>query len=416
MSEPPMAETNWAGCYTYTAGRVHRPTSLQEAQQIVAGTPRIRALGSRHSFNDLPDSPGDLITLAHLPTEVQIDSDARVVQVGAGVRYGELAGELHRHGWALKAMASLPHIAVGGAIGTATHGSGDGVGCLASDVVGLEIIDARGELLTIDADDPRLPGAAVHLGALGVLTRVRLCIEPTYEVAQYVVNDVPWEYVLDHFDQITGSAYSVSMFTRWDKDVVDQIWLKSRTGQVGLPVGTPATGPQHPIRNVDPETATLQGGVAGPWQDRLPHFRMGFTPSAGAEIQAEYLMPRQFVAEAVEKLRALAPRIAPITQVCELRTIAADDLWLSMAHERETVAVHFTFDRDPQQVREVLRLVERALTPCHARPHWGKWFTYDGAHVASLYPRMDDFRRLVHSFDPEGKFHNDFLQRTVLAR
>src|SRR5699024_10834575 len=177
-----------------------------QAQQIVAGTPRIRALGSRHSFNDLPDSPGDLITLAQLPTEVQIDSDARVVQVGAGVRFAELGVEWHRHSAALRAMATLQHIGVGGAIGSATHGSGDGEGCLATDVVALELIVARGELLTIDADDPRLPGAAVHLGALGVHTRVHLRIEPTYEGAQYVANDGPSEYGPEAVDQVTRRA------------------------------------------------------------------------------------------------------------------------------------------------------------------------------------------------------------------
>lgn len=416
MAEQRTAETNWAGCYTYAARHLHQPSTVARAQQIVADAPRIRALGSRHSFNDLPDSAGDLISLSEVAGDIQIDSESAVVEVGAGVRYGELAEELHRNGWALKAMASLPHIAVAGAIGTATHGSGDGVGCLAGDVVAIELIDADGELVLLDAGDPRLDGAAVHLGALGVLTRVRLRIEPTYEVAQYVVNDVPWDYVIDHFDQITASAYSVSMFTRWDRDVLDQVWLKSRTGPAGLPVGTPATSTQHPIRGVDPANATLQGGAAGPWQERLPHFRMGFSPSAGAEIQAEYLLPRESVGEAVQNLRALAPQLAPVTQVCELRTIAADRLWLSMAYERETVAVHFTFDREPDRVRAVLQLVERALAPCAARPHWGKWFTYDGTYLESLYPRIEDFRRLARSFDPHGKFHNEFLQRAVLAR
>lgn len=410
-----MVEQNWAGCYTYAAQRLHHPETVAQAQQLVAGADRIRALGSRHSFNDLADSPGELISLAAVAPQIEIDSQRQVVQVGAGVRYGDLAEELHRNGWALRAMASLPHIAVAGAIATATHGSGDDVGCLATDVVAMELIGPDGDLVLLAEGDPRLDGAAVGLGALGVLTRVWLRIEPTYEITQSVINDVPWDHVLAHYDRITASAYSVSIFTRWDKDEADQVWFKSRQGRVSLPVGTPATRTQHPVRSVDPANATAQG-VPGPWQDRLPHFRMGFSPSSGAEIQAEYLLPRQYLAEAVQQLRALGPQLAPVTQICELRTVAADGLWLSMAYDRPTVGVHFTFDRRPDQVRQVLALVEQALAPYRARPHWGKWFTHDAEQLDELYPRLEDFRQLVRSFDPQGTFHNAFLQRTVMPR
>lgn len=411
-----MAETNWAGCYTYTAHRLHQPDTVSQAQRIVAEAGRIRALGSRHSFNDLADSAGDLISLAALPADIHIDPQARVVSVAGGVRYGDLAAELHRSGWALSAMASLPHIAVAGAIGTATHGSGDRVRNLASAVVGLELISPSGDLVTLGADHPDLPGAAVHLGALGVVTRVRLRIEPTYEVAQYVVNDVPWEHVLTHFDDITGAAYSVSLFTRWDADVVDQVWLKSRDGQVSLPVGVAAGGPQHPIRGIDPTHATDQLGVSGPWFDRLPHFRLEFTPSAGQEIQAEYLVPRDHAVAAIGALREVAGQVAPLLQVCEVRTMAADELWLSMAQGQDTVALHFTFDRRPEAVRDLLPLLEETLAPFRARPHWGKWFTLGAAAIEDLYPRIGEFRDLVRRYDPDGKFHNAFLQRTVLAR
>ena len=411
-----MTETNWAGSYTYTAQRLHQPDTVSQAQRIVAESSRIRALGSRHSFNDLADSAGDLISLAAMPADIHVDAQEQVVQVAAGVRYGDLAAELDRGGWALAAMASLPHIAVAGAIGTATHGSGDRVQNLASAVVGLELISPDGDLVTLGPEHPDLAGAAVHLGALGVITTVWLRIEPSYQVAQYVVNDVPWDHVLTHFDEITSAAYSVSLFTRWDTDVVDQVWLKSRTGEVSLPVGVAAPGPQHPIRGVDPAWATEQAGLAGPWFDRLPHFRLEFTPSAGEEIQAEYLVPREQAVAAIEALRAIGTQIAPLLQVCEVRTIAADDLWLSMAQGQDTVALHFTFDRHPEQVHALLPLLEETLHRFRARPHWGKWFTLGADRLTELYPRIEDFRDLVRRYDPEGKFHNAFLHRTVLER
>lgn len=411
-----MTETNWAGSYTYTAQRLHQPDTVSQAQRIVAEASRIRALGSRHSFNDLADSAGDLISLAAMPTDIHVDAQEQVVRVDAGVRYGDLAAELDRGGWALAAMASLPHIAVAGAIGTATHGSGDQVQNLASAVVGLELISPDGDLVTLGPEHPDLPGAAVHLGALGVITTVWLRIEPSYQVAQYVVNDVPWEHVLTHFDQITSAAYSVSLFTRWDTDVVDQVWLKSRTGEVSLPVGVAATGPQHPIRGVDPAWATEQAGLAGPWFDRLPHFRLEFTPSAGEEIQAEYLVPRPAAVAAISAVRDIAPQIAHHLQVCEFRTMAADELWLSMAQGQDTVALHFTFDRVPEAVRALLPLLEETLAPFDARPHWGKWFAMGIDRLERLYPQMGNFRDLVRRYDPDGKFHNAFLQRTVLTR
>ena len=411
-----MTETNWAGCYTYTAQRLHQPDTVSAAQRIIAEATRIRALGSRHSFNDLADSDGDLISLAALPADIHVDADAQVVSVAGGVRYGDLAAALDRSGWALAAMASLPHIAVAGAIATATHGSGDRVGNLASAVVGLELISAEGDLLTLDEDHPDLPGAVVHLGALGVVTRVRLRIEPSYQVAQYVINDVPWEHALGHFDELTAAAYSVSLFTRWDADVVDQVWLKSRTGQVSLPVGVAATAAQHPIRGIDPTFATDQLGVAGPWFDRLPHFRLQFTPSAGEEIQAEYLVPRKHAVAAIDALRGVAAQLAPLLQVCEVRTIAADELWLSMAQGQDTVALHFTFDRRPEEVRALLPLLEETLHRFQARPHWGKWFTVGADRLVELYPRIEDFRDLARRYDSGGKFHNAFLQRTVLPR
>ncbi|UFU03960.1 FAD-binding protein [Ruania suaedae] len=408
-----MTEQNWAGSYTYRARSIHRPDTVDAVRRIVAQVPKVRALGSRHSFHDLPDSTGELISLEALPRSVRLDTENRTVTVSAGTLYGDLATELHRAGWALGAMASLPHIAVAGAIGTGTHGSGDRVGSLAAEVTGLTLIDPDGELRTLAADDPDLPGAVVHLGALGVLTEVTLRMEPTYEVAQYVVDDVPWEYVLTELDALTSAAYSVSIFARWNAPTV-QVWLKSRDGEAGLPVGTPARHKAHPGGR-DPVNCTDQLGEPGAWYDRLPHFRMGFTPSSGREIQAEYLLPRTHAVAAFEALRELGPIIAPLLQACEIRTVAADELWLSGSYARDTVAIHFTLAPEPVKVTALLGRIEEALAGLEARPHWGKWFTTPAAAIAGMYPRMADFRALVRRYDPAGKFSNAFLQRVVLG-
>ncbi|UFU05553.1 FAD-binding protein [Ruania halotolerans] len=409
-----MTEENWAGSYTYRAAQIHRPDTIDSVRRLVAQESKIRALGSRHSFHDLPDSPGVLVSLDSMPRTVHVDAEAQTVTVSAGTRYGDLATELHRAGWALSAMASLPHIAVAGAIGTGTHGSGDRVGSLAAQVVGLELIDAGGELRTLTDGDDDFAGAVVHLGALGVLTSVTLRVEPTYDVQQYVVNDVPWEFVEAQFEEVMSAAYSVSIMTRWNTRAV-QVWLKSRDGEVSLPAGKPATKKEHPAGR-DPEGCTEQLGEAGPWQDRLPHFRMGFTPSSGREIQAEYLLPRAHARDAISALRELGPIIAPLLQTCEIRTVAADDLWLSGSYGRDTVAFHFTLLPEPVKVRALLGTIEQALAGLEARPHWGKWFSTSAEDIAAMYPRMEDFRALVGRSDPHGKFSNSFLERVVLGR
>jgi xylitol oxidase len=416
--------TTWSGSHTFGAATIHRPRTLDELQDLVAASRRVRALGSRHSFNDLADSPGDLVVLDALAASdaVEVDSQARTATAPAGMRYGELARELHARGWALHAMASLPHIGLAGAVATATHGSGDGAGNLASGVAGLELVGADGTLRVLARGDDELAGSVVALGALGVVTRVTFDVEPTYDVAQTVDLDLPWDAALEHFDAITASADSVSLFTDWSGPAVQQVWRKARVPSEGEPGGRddverygarPATTTQHPIAGIDPVACTAQLGEPGPWHERLPHFRLDFTPSSGDELQSEYLLPRRHAAAALTAVRALSPVVTPLLLVSEVRTVAADDLWLSTAYGVDTVALHFTWRQVPEVVH-VLPTIEDALAPFDARPHWGKLFADRDRALARLYPRWDDFRALVARRDPGGVFANDFLTRHVL--
>lgn len=408
--------STWAGTYDFTAARLHVPRDLAQVQEVVARSPRIRVLGSRHSFHDLADSPGDLLSLASLPLQVEVDTDSRTAVVPGGATYGEIAVELDAAGWAVPAMASLPHISVAGAVATGTHGSGVGTPSLAGTVVGVEIVGPDGEVRWVEHGEPGFDGVVVSLGALGAVTRLRLAVEPRYEVRQDVLNGVPWRTVAERFEEIGAAAHSVSVFTRWQGEATEQIWFKGRSDAaptIDLD-GTWATQNQHPILGLDAVNCTAQLGRPGPWYDRLPHFRMGFTPSNGAEIQSEYLLPRANAAAAMDALATLGPRLAPVIQVNEIRTVAADEQWLGLAHGGDAVAFHFTFDRDPDAVRDVLGHVEAALLPLGARPHWGKWFVTPRVEIEQRYPRLDDFRDLVARTDPGGKFRNGFLDTHVL--
>jgi xylitol oxidase len=410
---------NWAGNYVYRAEKLHRPSTIEQLQETIAQTPAVRVLGSRHSFNDIADSV-ELVTLEDMPGDVVFDRAAGTVSFNAALKYGELVGALGAEGVALHNLASLPHISVAGAVATATHGSGDANGNLATAVAGLELVTSDGEISEISRGEPDFDGLVVGLGALGAVTRITLDVEPAYEVRQRVFEGLGWEELFGHFDGITSCGYNVSVFTRWD-ETVDQVWVKSRVTDEPEVIrddlfgAVAATVDRHPILGLDATSCTPQLGRPGLWSDRLPHFRMGFTPSSGDELQSEYVIPRRRAVEAIEAVRGLAGRIRPVLQVSEIRTVAADRLWMSPSYGEDAVCIHFTWKPERQAVGDVLVQLEAALAPFEARPHWGKLFDADAAAITPLYERLPDFVALIERLDPRGAFRNPWLRTRVLG-
>jgi xylitol oxidase len=410
------AGENWARSYAFRATALDHPTSLEEVQDLVSSSTAIRALGSAHSFTDLADSPGTLVTLDRMPSTITIDADAGTATIPAGLRYGDAAAFLHSAGWALHNLASLPHISVAGTVATGTHGSGDRNSTLASAVAALEIVTANGDVIHLSRGDADFDGAVVSLGALGVVTAVTLDIQPTFDVRQDLYDDLTWDDLLANFDTVTSSAYSVSVFTTWAGDTIPLVWTKSRMDAPEPPTTLLSATRQAVGRHMLPDqpatNTTEQGGVPGPWSDRLAHFKLGFTPSNGDELQSEFLVPRANAIEAIEAIRSMAHLITPHLLVTELRTMTADSLWLSGAYETDAVGIHFTWKKLPTEVAAVLPLIEERLLPLGARPHWGKVFM--ATDLAGLYPRYADFRSLAARMDPTGKFRNEFLTRVGL--
>ena len=273
---------------------------------------------------------------------------------------------------------------------------------------------ATGELLTVSPADAAFDGSIVALGALGIVSRITLDIEPTFNVRQDVFEGLTWTALLEHYDAIVGRAYSVSIFTDWSGESVGPVWLKSVVGAAAPPRelygAARASDDIHPLADQPASNVTQQGGVPGPWIDRLPHFKLGFTPSNGDELQTEYLVPREHAVAAISAVRGLRERITPHLHITELRTVAADSLWLSGAYETDVVAIHFTWKNDPEHVLPLLPVIESALEPFDARPHWGKLFH---AVRKELYPRLADFVSLVDELDPDRKFGNSFLDKHV---
>ncbi|HZG68139.1 MAG TPA: FAD-binding protein [Herpetosiphonaceae bacterium] len=417
-------QLNWAGNYAYKAARLHRPATTAQVQEMVAAHGKVKALGSRHSFNDIADTSEDLISLEHFAPVVQIDRDQRTVTVDGGLRYGDLCRHLHREGYALHNLASLPHISVAGACATATHGSGDGNGNLATAVVAMELVTADGELVAVSREEhgEQFQGMVVGLGGFGVVTQLTLQIEPAFEVRQNVYENLPLAQLDDHFDDIVSHSYSVSLFTDWRSPRFNQVWVKRRvTDGAAVEVdpelfgATPATTQLHPIDGMPAENCTEQLGVPGSWHERLPHFRMEHTPSSGEELQSEYLVPRQHAVAAIHAIDRLREQVAPLLQISEVRTIASDNLWMSPCYEQASVGIHFTWIQDWPRVSELLPVIEAQLAPFGARPHWGKLFTTPATHLEALYPRLPDFRKLLRHYDPQGKFRNRFLDTYIFG-
>jgi xylitol oxidase len=409
--------TNWSGNHAFRARAVHAPSSLEELQEIVSTLPRVRVLGSRHSFTGIADSE-ELVTLERIASDIVVDREALTVTLGGAVRYDTLAQELERHGVALANLASLPHIAVAGAISTATHGSGERNGNLASSVAALEIATSGGEIVKVARGDRDFEGLVVGLGAVGAIVRITLDLLPSYEISQQVFTGLRWDRLLEHFDEVMASGYSVSVFSRWGA-ATEQVWVKRLSTEEPLDgqlFGAPAASVEmHPISGHDPVNCTPQLGRAGPWSERLPHFRIGFTPSSGAEIQSEYLVPRRHAQDAIEAVLRIGAELAPLLLVSELRTVAADRLWMSPQYAQDTLAVHFTWRPDQSAVERALVEVERALAPFGPRPHWGKLFVADAAAIAPRYERLGEFVALLDRLDPRGAFRNDWLTARLLG-
>jgi len=404
---------NWSGNVEFVPERLAHPKSVSEIAEIVSVSTKVRAVGSAHSFNRIADSHDTLIAFDEFPHDISIDSVSRTVRVSAGVRYGELAIALHAAGFALPNMGSLPHITVVGATSTGTHGSGVANQNLSAAISRIELINADGEDVTIAGVD--LSAARVGLGALGIIHHVTLNIIPAFELTQAVYVDLPFQDFLANFHDVMAGAYSVSAFTTWGDSVIDQLWVKALPSAENVVPDTYfgakiATTKMHPLAGADTQSATEQMGSRGPWHERLPHFKLDFTPSFGEELQSEFFIDITDAKPALEYLYGMRELIQPYLLVSELRTIARDENWLSPSYQRDSLAIHFTWKPDVVGVRALLPTIEAGLNPYNARPHWGKLFTDAHFDFQALYPQFSAWKVFRDKYDTTRKFTNAQLE------
>ncbi|WP_031528230.1 D-arabinono-1,4-lactone oxidase [Dyadobacter crusticola] len=412
---------NWAGNLEYGTNKLDTARNLQQVKEIVTKYPKLKVLGTRHCFNHIADTKDQFISVVGADKVIDLDVNNKTVTVNGGLKYGELAPLLHQKGFALHNLASLPHISVAGACATATHGSGEKHGNLSTAVAALEMVTASGDVIQLSKkkDGDQFNAAVVNLGALGVVTQVTLDVEPTFTMGQYVYENLPLNQLKDNFDEIQGSGYSVSLFTNWATEDITEVWLKFKgskfSPQEEFFGGKLAKKNLHPIPELSAENCTEQMGVAGPWYERMPHFKMGFTPSSGVELQSEYFVPRKHAVDAIMAISRLGKQITPHLLTSEIRTIAADELWMSPCYKQDSVAIHFTWKQDWPAVSKLLPVIEKELSVYNVRPHWGKLFTVAPNVLAERYDKLPDFIALARKYDPQGKFENDFLKMNVFG-
>ena len=406
---------NWSGTVTFQDASAEYPEDIDSLKQTISSSAKVRARGSAHCFNSIADTNSVSINLEKMPADIQIDKDARTVRVPAGLKYGELATALHERGWAIHNMASLPHISVAGAVATATHGSGAENGNLATSVRSLELVLPDGSTKRISQGDEDFEGYVVGLGLTGVVVNLDLAIEPTFSISQTVYRGMSRETYAANIKEIMSLAYSVSYFTTWAAAGGGEVWAKFKSGSTApteLFEAYPATSNRHPLPGLNPEPCTEQMGVSGPWHLRLPHFKMEFTPSAGDEIQSEFFVDIKDAPAAFAALEQIAPQINEILWVSEIRAIAADQLWMSPHFQRDSIGIHFTWKK-VDAVYEMVKVVESVLAPFKYRPHLGKVFSASPQYLASVMPKMADFKKLINEIDLTNKFGNEFTDKLL---
>lgn len=412
---------NWSNNIPFNATQTHTPTTITQLQEIVGHADKVGIIGARHSFSPIADTTGDMISLSQLEEHVEIDPTHHTATVSAGITYETLGPLLHAAGYALPNMASLPHITVVGACSTATHGSGQGLGNLATPVSGLEFVAANGELISLnrEQDGDAFDGAVVGLGALGVVTNITLDLVPTFMMQQEIYRGLPLSMLYENFDAVMASGYSVSLFTNWQQGVIDNAWIKHKLTD-DIPMAVPdslfdARFASHEHTLDRPDRTLTPVSTPGPWYERLIHMWLKHPPGPGDELQTEYFVPRRHAVDALREVENLRSHLEPIIDLSELRTIAADQLWMSTAYGQDVVAIHFNWRHDWPGVSRFLPIIEEALAPFEARPHWGKLFAMSPARVQSHYERLADFQALAQNYDPQGKFRNTFLDAYIFG-
>ena len=433
MSQANRTWRNWARSVAVTPRRVERPSSAEELQQAVkravAAGERVKAVGAGHSFTGIAAAPDVLLELDNLQGIIDVDAQRRRVKFQAGTRLHRIPGLLAGHNLAMPNLGDIDRQSLAGAISTGTHGTGASFGGLATQVVGLTLVQPDGGLLTIADDDPLLPAAALGLGALGIMADITVQCVPGFALRA----EESSELLADTLNTLARRVESADHFEFYWFPHTDRAATKSNTR---LP-GTVPLQPRSPVHRWLDESllsnsvfrATCAAGTAVPALippvNRTAARLLGgrqytevshrvFTQRRTVRFrEMEYGLPANQLEAAFTALRQLVEdRQWRISFPVEVRWAAADDRWLSTAYGRDSayVAVHRYYR---EEYREYFDAVEEIMLAHGGRPHWGKLHSLDAAALTARYPCFDDFLAVRNQLDPDRVFTNDYLDRVL---
>lgn len=412
-------QKNWVGNLQYNSKKYFQPERVGQIQELVKNSKRIKTLGSRHCFNSIADCDETHLSLAKMNKMLAIDENEMTVTIEGGAQYSDFCVELNEAGFALPNLASLANISVVGACATATHGSGVNNQSLASSISEIELVDGNGGIITLSRqkDAEKFNGVVVNIGAIGIVTKLKLDIEKSFQVRQDLFENLSIEQLAENFDEITSSGYSVSLFTNFQKSIrVMNIKRRIDENISDLPkefFGATAAKESINSRGIPDTNRSPQMGVSGCWFECLPHFKFSKQLIQGEEIQSEYYVERKNAVEAILALEEISNIIFPQIIVAEIRSIKADNHWLSPFYRGDSVGIHFSWKLNEREVMKILPEIEKVLAPYKPIPHWGKLFTISREELHAYYPKMSEFIGLCEEFDPNGKFRNEYLNKYI---
>uniref|UniRef100_A0A915D0Y3 FAD-binding PCMH-type domain-containing protein n=1 Tax=Ditylenchus dipsaci TaxID=166011 RepID=A0A915D0Y3_9BILA len=419
---------NWGGNFNFSTQDIKYPTTTAGVQQLVKECKgKIRPVGTRHSFSEIANTNDTLICLVHMNLILSVDPSVPSVTVQAGITYTDLIPFLQSIGLAIPMMASLGEISIAGAINTAVHGSGAGIGNLATQVLGLQMVLADGSVVQYSKgqNDTELAAATVGLGALGIVTQVTLQAQPTYNLAINVFENMDMSVLDTQLYNITHSGYAINMWSTFGTPgVLDQVWITTKVdsngvnayGNVSQLYGAPAaTAQSSPIAALPPTYVVPQMGIVGPYYERLTDYDLGLSGQEGQQTQSEYYVDFDDFVPALKALQTLSAEINAVVYVALFRITEKDELWMSPQYKKTTMAIHFSWQPKLDQVMALLPKIEAALAPFNPIPHWGKLYTLKPEQYLPLLPKYPEWREQVELHDPTHKFRNKWLEENIFV-
>ena len=382
--------TNWSGRLAASPARYARVDSEAEVAAALRDAARdglrVRCLGAAHSHSKLVVTQGLLLDPSAITGVLQVDLPRREASIAAGTRIADCGEALRQHGLALHNQGDIDRQAIAGAIATGTHGTGNTLQNLSASVVGARIVLASGEPIECNAEhEPELFQAArLSLGALGVVTSLRLSLRDAYKLEEKMwLEDL--DAVVDRLDELVNATRHFEFF-----------WSPGRSRAACKTLSVTDAEPQYPLAEEGRRLAWSYDVLANERNDK--HSEM------------EYSLPADRGPACLRAIRELVHRDFPdLAWPIEYRSLAEDDVWLSTAYHRPTatISVHQGIEADDEGL---FRACEEIFRDFDGRPHWGKVHYLGGETLAQIHERWDDWWRVRDHFDPNGVFLNDYLE------